>query len=48
MFAVGLDDMLSTVRTANDVPAILWLHEYVVRPRPLYVVDHLTDGASLA
>ena len=48
VLAVRFDDVFSGVWSANHEAAILRLNENVVRPRTLYVVDHLPHWAALA
>ncbi len=48
MLAIRFDDVFSSAPAADDKAAIIRLHEYIIRSRPLDIVDHLADRATLS
>ncbi|MGH7223588.1 MAG: hypothetical protein ACRELF_10195 [Gemmataceae bacterium] len=48
MLTVHFEDVFAPVPTTDDESAIVQLHEHIMRPRPLNIVDHLADRAALS
>lgn len=48
MLAVWLDDVFSSVSTADNKASIIRLYEHIIRSRPLNIVDYLAGWATLS